>query len=155
MPRIKSQLAAVAVIIVVGMGARVQAASPCTLLTADDVTAVLGMPVKGLETGVSYECMYASESPGFQGEHPTVTLTVHGGRADFDQSVSMGRQYGMPYTPLSGVGDKAYENNNCGEQCAEVGVMKGKAYFTVMVQEDLNHSRSAVALARKVSERIK
>ena len=73
---------------------------------------------------------------------------------DFDQNVSMGQQYGMPYTPLSGVGDKAYENNNCGEQCAQVGVMKGKTYFTVMVQEDLNHTRSAVALARKVAHRM-
>jgi hypothetical protein len=155
MLRRKSQLAAIVVIMVVGFRTRAQAANPCALLTADDVTAVLGTPVKGQDTGVSYECMYTSESPGFQGEHPTVTLTVHGGRADFDQSVSMGQQYGMPYTALSGLGDKAYENNSCGEQCAQVGVMKGKAYFTVMVQEDLNHSRSAVALARKVSERIK
>jgi hypothetical protein len=154
MPRIKSQLAGVLVIMVFGMGARAQAASPCALLSADDVSAVLGMPVKGQDTGVSYECMYTSESTGFQGEVPTVTLTVHGGRADFDQSVSIGQQYGMPYTSLSGVGDKAYENNNCGEQCAEVGVMKGKTYFMVMVQEDVNHTRSAVALARKVAHRM-
>jgi hypothetical protein len=31
----------------------------------------------------------------------------------------------------------------------------GKTYFTVMVQEDVNHSRLAVALARKVAVRIK
>jgi hypothetical protein len=31
----------------------------------------------------------------------------------------------------------------------------GKTYFTVMVQEDVNHSRLAVALARKVAARIK
>jgi hypothetical protein len=155
MPRIKSQLVAVAVIVVVGLSTRAQAANSCALLTADDVAAVLGTPVKGQDTGVSYQCMYASTSPGFEGEYATVTLIVHGGRADFDQSVSMGKQYGMPYTSLSGLGDKAYENNSCGEQCAQVGVIKGKIYFTVMVQEDLNHSKSAVALARKVSERIK
>jgi len=33
--------------------------------------------------------------------------------------------------------------------------LMGKTYFTVMVQEDVNHSRLAVALARKVAARIK
>jgi hypothetical protein len=156
MLRTKSQLAAVAAIVMLGFSTRAEAANSCAaLLTANDVAAVLGTPVKAQDTGVSYQCMYISESPGFQGEYPTVTLIVHGGRADFDQSVSLGKQYGMPYASLSGLGDKAYENNSCGEQCAEVGVMKGKVYFTVMVQEDLNHSKSAVALARKVSDRIK
>jgi hypothetical protein len=157
MPRRILTTASIAVVIAVaiGSGAAPAAGGPCALLTANDVTAVLGMPVKGVDAGDSEECMYASETQDSAGEQATVTLRVHGGRADFDQSVSMAQQYGMPYTPLSGLGDKAYENNKCGEQCATVGVIKGKAYFTVMVQEDLNHSRSAVALARNIADRIK
>lgn len=155
MPRIKSQLAAAVVIAAVGFGSRAHAASCAGLLTASDASTVIGMPMNGKDTGVDYQCMFTTESTGFEGEHPTVTLIVHGGRADFDQSVSIGQQYGMPTTPLSAIGDKAYENNSCGEQCAEVGVMKGKTYFTVMVQEDVNHTRSAAALARIVVKRIR
>ncbi len=151
----KSQLAAVAVIIALGIGPRAHAASCAGLLTASDVSAVLGMPVQGQDTGIPDDCMFASRTTGFEGEQPTVTLMVHGGRADFDQAVSTGQQYGMPTVPLSGIGDKAYENNNCGEQCAQVGVMKGNTYFTVMVQEDVNHTRNAAALARIVAKRIR
>jgi hypothetical protein len=158
MLRGKLQLAAVAIVMVVGVGTRAQAASPCALLTTNDVSTALGMPVKNDDTaseGVTNECIYESTTTAFEGETPTVTLIISGGRAEYDQAVSTGKQFGMPTTPLSGIGDQAYENNNCGEQCAQVGVMEGKTYFTLMVQEDVNHTRNAAALARKVAERMK
>jgi hypothetical protein len=156
MPRRKSQIAAVAIMIVGAFGVKAQAAPCAGLLTTSDVSTALGSSVTAQDNGgVPYECIFTSNSTGFQGETPTVTLIVHGGRSDFDQSVNMGAQYGMTDSPLSGVGDKAYLNSHCGEQCAEVEVMKGKTYFTVMVQEDPNHSQAAVALARKVAARIR
>jgi hypothetical protein len=137
---------------------KISAHDPCTLLPASDVSTALGMPVKNDDAaseGVTNECLYDATTTGFEGETPRVTLFLIGGRADYDRDVSTAQQYGMPYAALSGLGDKAYINNSCGEQCAAVGVLKGRNYFQVQVQEDVNHSRNATALARKVAERIR
>jgi hypothetical protein len=148
---------AVAIAVGIGAGARDGVAAshaPCSLLTADDVGAVLAGPIKGQDSGVDNECMYLSDGTQWDGEDATVSLIVQGGRADYEQSLSWGAKYGMPYTQLSGVGNKAYENNGCGEQCSQVGVLKGNTFFLLMVQLDPNHARSAVALARKVAARL-
>jgi hypothetical protein len=159
MPLRTSMRLAIAMIIAAGIVAIAQdgfAAShaPCSLLTADDVGAVLAGPIKGQDAGVDNECIYLSDGTQWDGEDATVTLIVQGGRAEFEQSLSWGAKYGSPYTQLSGLGNKAFENNNCGEQCSQVGVLKGNVYFSLMVQLDPNHARSAVALAHKVASRL-
>jgi hypothetical protein len=160
MPRTTLMRITIAVAIAVAIGAIAEdgfAAShaACSLLTSDDVAAVLGGPVRPQDTaGDPTECIYNTDGTQWDGEDATVTLIVQGGRAEYEQGVSWGAKYGQPYTQLSGLGNKASENNHCGEQCSQVGVLKGNTYFSLMVQLDPNHAKSAVALARKVASRL-
>ena len=145
-----------ALTIAVVSGAQAQAAdAPCILLTADDVTAVLGGPLVGPNSD-STSCVYSSQATSWNGQNASATLMLAGGRAEYAQSVGFGAKYGgTPYPTLNGVGDKAYENNSCGDQCSEVGVLKKNTFFILTVQEDPKHATSAVTLARKAASRIK
>lgn len=136
-----------------GAGGQAQAANPCTLLTADDVTAAMGGPLVGPNSD-STSCSYSSEATTWDGQDASATLMLAGGRAEYAQSVGFGAKYGTPYTTLQGVGDKAYENNGCGDQCSQVGVLKNNTFFILTVQEDPKHVKSAVTMARKVAARI-
>lgn len=141
----------IALTIAVVSGVQAQAAdAPCILLTADDVTAVLGGPLVGPNSD-STSCVYTSQATTWNGQNASATLMIAGGRAEYTQSVGFGAK---SYTTLNGVGDKAYENNRCGDQCSEVGVLKGKTFFILTVQ-DPKHATSAVTLARKAAARIK
>jgi hypothetical protein len=136
-------------------GAQAQAAdASCNLLTADDVAAVIGGPLVGPNSD-STTCAYTSQATTWNGQNATATLMIAGGRAEYAQSVGFGAKYGPPYTTLNGVGDKAYENNSCGDQCSQVGVLKKNTFFMITVQEDPKHAKSAVTLARKAAARIK
>jgi hypothetical protein len=136
-------------------GAQAQAAdAPCILLTADDITAVLGGPLGGPNSD-STSCVYTSQATSWNGQNASATLMLAGGRAEYAQSVGFGAKYGTPYPTLTGVGDKAYENNSCGDQCSEVGVLKKNTFFMITVQEDPKHATSAVTLARKAAARVK
>ncbi|HUA32330.1 MAG TPA: hypothetical protein VMA09_01900 [Candidatus Binataceae bacterium] len=154
MPRAKSLLATVAVIVMIGLGAQAYAIVPCALLTADDVAGVTGGAVNEISAAgtpmASTTCTYSTSV-----DNGTVTLMLGGGAAQFDQSVSFGAKNGMPYTALSGVADKAYVNNQCGQPCAQVFALKGSTYFLITVQQGPNDARSAEALARKVAARTK
>ena len=145
----------IALTIAVVSGAQAQAAdAPCILLTADDVTAVLGGPLVGPNSD-STSCVYSSQATSWNGQNASATLMMAGGRAEYAQSAGFGATSGTPYTILKGVGDKAYENNGCGDQCSQVGVLKGKTFFILTVQEDPKHATTAVTLARKAAARIK
>ena len=146
----------VALTVAVVSGARAQAAdAPCILLTADDVTAVMGGPLVGPNSD-STSCAYSSQATTWNGQNASATLMMAGGRAEYAQSVGFGAKYGgTPYPTLNGVGDKAYENNSCGDQCSEVGVLKKSTFFILTVQEDPKHATSAVTLARKAAARVK
>ena len=145
----------VAAAMAVGCGAQARAAQPpCTLLTADDVTALMGGPLVGPNSD-SMTCQYSSQSTTYNGQDASATLMIAGGRSEYDQSVGFGAKYGTPYTILSGVGDRAFENNGCGDQCSQVGVLKKGIFFELTVQDDPKHAKSAITLARKVADRIK
>lgn len=131
----------------------------CSLLSTDDVAAVLGGPVKLQESdsGIATYNTTDATACSYQtaDNASSVELMVSsGGRADFDQY-----NRGMPCTPLSGVGDKACLNNlepGASGQ-AEVSVLKGGTYFTISTNLTAPQgvaARSAVALARKVAERM-
>ena len=130
------------------------AEDPCSLLTAADVTAIVGGPLLAPNSDAQ-SCQYSSTGTTWNGEDASAMLLLSGGRAEYEQSVGMGAKYGTSYAPLSGIGDKAYENNNCGDQCSQVGVLKKGTYFILTVQGDPKHAKSAVALARKVAARMK
>jgi len=141
-------------IAVVSSGQAQAADAPCILMTADDVTAVMGGPLVGPNSD-STTCAYTSQSTTWNGQNASATLMIAGGRAEYAQSVGFGGKYGgTPYSTLNGVGDKAYENNSCGEQCSQVGVLKKNTFFMITVQEDPKHAQSAVTLARKAAARI-
>lgn len=135
----------------------------CALLTAEDVAAVYGGPVK--LTSADNPCVYDGDAT-----HAQLELN-DGGRREFDKTIRQlqeyAQQYGpgcqtppclVPLTKLSGVGDAAYLNasqsNGSGGQ---VYGMKGGTYFTISVQSDSANldNRTAVALARKVADRMK
>jgi len=145
----------IALTIAVVSGAQARAAdAPCILLTADDVTAVMGGPLVGPNSD-STSCAYSSQATTWNGQNASATLMMAGGRAEYAQSVGFGATSGTPYPTLTGVGDKAYENNGCGDQCSEVGVLKKSTFFILTVQEDPKHATAAVILARKAAARIK
>jgi hypothetical protein len=146
-------LIALIVGLTLAVGAQPQAADPCALLTSDDISAVLGGPVNAPNSD-SQTCVYTTQGTTWNGDNAQVTLMLAGGRADFDRGFSFAATSGMPDTPLSGIGDKAYENNQCGDQCSQVNVLKKGTYFLITVQEDPKHAKSAVTLARKVAARL-
>jgi hypothetical protein len=160
MPLMNLMRITIAVAIVIGIGAFARSGfaashAACSLLTSDDVAAVLGGPVRPQDTGGDpTQCIYNTDGTQWDGEDATVTLIVQGGRAEYDQYLNWGAKYGMPNTQLSGLGSKAFENNNCGEQCSQVDVLKGNTNFTLMVQLDPKHAQSAVALAHRVAGRL-
>lgn len=79
-------------------------------------------------------------------------LELAGGRADFDNVI---RQFpGM--TKLSGVGDGAYELRSGSPATPEVFVIKdGTFFYIVLDRSKPNNAERAVAIARKVADRIK
>ncbi len=135
---------------------------PCALLAADDVSAVLGAPVKVDNPGIGDECIYGRVNTKVtMGEDATVTLSLNQdyGRLNFDENFRSREKYGVPITLLSGLGDKAYQENECIGTCSDVGVLKGDTFFIITVllaDTDTKEfaSRSAVALARKVADRM-
>jgi len=127
----------------------------CALLTADDVAAVLGESVTWSSAGSGgtndpLACSYSTTN------HADVDLSLAGGRAEFRKLPS--ELSGM--TALSGVGDAAYngpKSTGGSGAGAQVFVLKGNTYFYITVQSergDASDARSAVALARKVANRI-
>jgi hypothetical protein len=137
----------------------------CALLTAEDVAAVYGGPVKLTSGPLDNPCVYDGDAT-----HAQLELN-DGGRREFDKTIRQLQEYAQQYGPgcqtppclvplakLSGVGDAAYLNasqsNGSGGQ---VYGMKGGTYFTISVQSDSANldNRTAVALARKVADRMK
>src|SRR5277367_653251 len=87
--------------IAVASGAQAQAAgAPCVLLTADDVTAVMGGPLVGPNSD-STSCVYTSQATTWNGQNATATLMIAGRRAEYAQSVGFGAKYGTPYPTLN------------------------------------------------------
>ena len=122
---------------------KISAHDPCSLLTAGDISAVLGSPVTWSSAGAGGPtadtvCSYSTD------DHTSITVSVNGGRADFDNNTrqmnSMASQYHMqPLIPVSGVGDKAFMNppsTGGGGAGRQVYVLKGGTYFYVGVQSD-------------------
>lgn len=162
-------LAAIAVVFAVAIGAGTQAQAAaqkvCTLLTADDVAAVLADPVTwssaqagGSDDGTS--CAYETKALG----EDAARLTIAGGRADFDTNIrqlqDQSKQYHLPpLTALSGVGDVAYltaGQGSSGPVPAQVFVMKGGIYFYVeLFCKPAKCADLGTALARRVADRIK
>jgi len=124
----------------------------CALLTANDVATVLGDSVTWSSAGADTpdRCSYSTTG------HADVDLNLAGGRAEFHKLPS--ELPGM--TTLSGVGDAAYngpKSTGGSGAGAQVFVLKGNTYFYITVQSergDASDARSAVALARKVADRI-
>jgi len=125
---------------------------PCALLTANDVATVLGDSVTWSSAGADTpdRCSYSTTG------HADIDLNLAGGRAEFHKLPS--ELPGM--TTLSGVGDAAYngpKSTGGSGAGAQVFVLKGNTYFYITVQSesgDASDARSAVALARKVADRI-
>ena len=128
---------------------------PCALLTADDVAAVMGGQVTPVsEAGTPTESTVCSYGIG----DLTVQLTLWGGRAEFDRLTG---EFGSGLIPLSGVGDKVYENLHTGNG-VQVYAVQGATSFQIDVQNgtgvasaDDPIAKSGVALAGKVVDRIK
>jgi hypothetical protein len=169
MPRVTLALVTIAMVVAaVGIGPHAQAQAPrktaahsaCSLLTTDEVAAVLGAPVKiqGSDSGITTynttdatDCSYQTTD-----DASSVILTVSsGGRADFDAYTR-----GAPCTAVSGAGDKACLNNQEASGAsgqAQVSAFKGATYFTISTNLSApkgSAARSAEALARKVAARL-
>src|SRR5271165_2417565 len=85
-----------ALTIAVVSGAQAQAAdAPCILLTADDVTAVLGGPLVGPNSD-STSCVYSSQATSWNGQNASATLMTGGGPAEYAQSAGFGSTSGTP-----------------------------------------------------------
>jgi hypothetical protein len=124
----------------------------CALLTAKDIATILGDSVtwSSAAADTTDRCSYSTTG------HADVDLNLAGGRAEFHKLPS--ELPGM--TTLSGVGDAAYngpKSTGGSGAGAQVFVLKGNTYFYITVQSergDASDARSAVALARKVADRI-
>ena len=125
---------------------------PCALPSAKDVATILGDSVTWSSAGAGGpdRCSYSTTG------NADVDLNLAGGRAEFHKLPS--ELPGM--TTLSGVGDAAYngpKSTGGSGAGAQVFVLKGNTYFYITVQSergDASDARSAVALARKVADRI-
>ena len=136
-------------LLLIPVAARAQSA--CVLLTTADVEAILGQAVTVI-SGDDASADKNSCSYDITASHDEVELKLAGGRADFDNIV---RQFpGM--TKLSGVGDEAYELISGSPATPEVFAIKGGTFFYIELERGkLNDAERAVAMARKVADRIK
>ncbi|MGH7670230.1 MAG: hypothetical protein ACRENQ_12135 [Gemmatimonadaceae bacterium] len=129
------------------------AVDPCTLLTAKEVSAALGIAsLPGRPYLGSKKVCYFAADTGYVMGAPSVTLMVTTPSA-FENGKLMG-----PH-PVSGLGDEAYYVG--GQSYVKLGVRKGNGAFSVTVVAGEHSTATAAqveqieeALARKVMARL-
>lgn len=130
---------------------------PCTLLTAAEVSAALGIASRPGRPflGSSVVCYFAADT-GFNGTSPSVTLMVMTSEA-YENGAHLGGS--LTAHPVTGLGDEAYRVGSGGY--VKLAVRKGSSAFSVTVVPGEKSKKTPdeveqieEALAKKVAARL-
>jgi len=118
-------------------------ADPCSLLTAVQVSAALGVTAGEGKAVASSLCQWTA--PGKNGGSQKVAVTI-GNAQKFAMAKTPVNAPSIKKTPVSGLGDEAVFGTTAG-QAASINVKKGDVYFAVSLMGDPMDKAQAVATA--------